>query len=163
MSLVKAVFLALALAGVTSAAGAAPLPPGSLPTPLRSWVPWVMHGHEMLACPAPYNREQDADAEATPSCDWPSHLELQVNAGGAQFRFDVQVFGTPTLIELPSPLFNLALLAAEAAGRGAGLGEAAVRRMRSDLVFDPGPAQRDLNYAPRMFCPAAAMFETRED
>ena len=69
----------------------------------------------------------------------------------------------PTLVELPSPLFNLALLAAEVAGRGAGLGEAAVRRMRSDLVFDPGPAQRDLNYAPRMFRPSADMFETRED
>lgn len=69
----------------------------------------------------------------------------------------------PTLGELPSPLFNLALVAAEASGRAAGLGEAAVRRMRSDLVFDPGPAQRDLAYAPRMFRPSADMFGTRAD
>lgn len=69
----------------------------------------------------------------------------------------------PTLVELPSPLFNLALLAAQASGRATGLGEAAVRRMRSDLVFDPGPAQRDLGYAPRLFRPSADMFGTRAD
>ena len=67
----------------------------------------------------------------------------------------------PTLVELPSPLFNLALLAAQFSGRATGLGEAAVRRMRSDLVFDPGPARRDLGYAPRPFRPSAEMFETR--
>jgi len=65
----------------------------------------------------------------------------------------------PSLLELPSPLFNLALLAAQASGRATGLGEAAVRRMRSDLVFDVGPAQRDLGYAPRMFRPDAGTFE----
>jgi nucleoside-diphosphate-sugar epimerase len=69
----------------------------------------------------------------------------------------------PTLVELPSPLFNLALLAAQASGRATGLGEAAVRRMRSDLVFDAGPAQRDLGYAPRQFRPRADMFETGAD
>jgi len=62
------------------------------------------------------------------------------------------------LVELPSPLFNLALIAAQASGRATGLGEAAVRRMRSDLVFDPVPAQRDFGYAPRAFRPTAAMF-----
>jgi nucleoside-diphosphate-sugar epimerase len=69
----------------------------------------------------------------------------------------------PPLIELPSPLFNLALLAAEASGRATGLGEAAVRRMRSDLVFDIAPAQRDLGYAPRLFQPTAAMFDPPAD
>lgn len=68
----------------------------------------------------------------------------------------------PKLIELPSPLFNLALFVAHAAGRGTGLGEAAVRRMRSDLVFDPMPARRDLGYAPRPFRPSAEMFESRD-
>lgn len=67
----------------------------------------------------------------------------------------------PTLVELPSPLFNLALAAAKLAG-GTGLGEAAVQRMRTDLVFDAAPAQRDLGYAPRAFHPTARMFETRE-
>ena len=69
----------------------------------------------------------------------------------------------PALIELPSPLFNLALLVAQASGRATGLGEAAVRRMRSDLVFDAAPARRDLGYAPRQFRPSADMFETDED
>ena len=67
-----------------------------------------------------------------------------------------------TLIELPSPVFNLALAAAKFAG-GTGLGEAAVQRMRSDLVFDDAPARRDLGYAPRAFQPTARMFEVRED
>ncbi|WP_408952557.1 SDR family oxidoreductase [Lysobacter sp. Hz 25] len=63
------------------------------------------------------------------------------------------------LIELPSPLFNLALLAAQATGRASGLGEAAVRRMRGDMTFDAGPAQRDFGYEPRAFRPSAEMFE----
>lgn len=69
----------------------------------------------------------------------------------------------PRLIELPSPLFNIALAAAKLTGRGTGLGEAAVQRMRSDLVFDAAPAQRDLGYAPRRFAPTAKMFEAREE
>src|SRR5688572_16770832 len=67
----------------------------------------------------------------------------------------------PKLVELPSPLFNLALFAAQLTGRGTGLGEAAVRRMRSDLVFDASPAQRDFGYQPRPFRPNADMFEPR--
>ena len=67
-----------------------------------------------------------------------------------------------TLVELPSPLFNLALAAAKLAG-GTGLGEAAVQRMRTDLVFDDAPARRDFGYAPRAFMPAARMFEPRDD
>ncbi|MDQ6684629.1 MAG: hypothetical protein M3Z16_05820, partial [Pseudomonadota bacterium] len=99
MKVVKALFFALAFSGGASSAAAAPLPAAALPTPLKTWVPWVMHGHEMLACPAPYNRERDAEAGS--SCDWPSHLELQVSAAGAQFRFEVQVFGTASLVVLP--------------------------------------------------------------
>ncbi len=67
----------------------------------------------------------------------------------------------PKLIELPSPLFNLALMGAQAAGHATGFGEAAVKRMRSDLVFDAQPAVRDFGYAPRMFRPTAGMFEPR--
>ena len=64
----------------------------------------------------------------------------------------------PALIEVPSPLFNLALLGAKAAGQATGFGEAAVRRMRSNLVFDAQPAMRDFGYAPRLFRPTAGMF-----
>ncbi len=69
----------------------------------------------------------------------------------------------PKLIELPSPLFNAALFAAQLTGRATGLGEAAVRRMRSDLAFDITPAQRDFAYAPRAFRPRAQMFEPRQE
>ena len=68
---------------------------------------------------------------------------------------------SPRLVELPSPLFTVALLAAQLTGRGTGLGEAAVRRMRSDLVFDVAPAAHDFGYAPRRFHPTADMFEPR--
>ena len=67
----------------------------------------------------------------------------------------------PRLIELPSPLFHLALLAAQASGRATGLGEAAVARMRSDLVFDILPARQDFGYAPKAFNPTAQMFDAR--
>jgi nucleoside-diphosphate-sugar epimerase len=69
----------------------------------------------------------------------------------------------PTLVELPSPLFNAALLVAHMTGRATGLGEAAVRRMRSDLVFDATPAQRDFGYAARAFRPRAEMFQTHDE
>ena len=69
----------------------------------------------------------------------------------------------PQLVELPSPLFNVALLIAQITSRATGLGEAAVRRMRSDLVFDVMPAKQDFGYEPRPFRPRANMFEPRID
>jgi nucleoside-diphosphate-sugar epimerase len=68
---------------------------------------------------------------------------------------------TPRLIEVPSPLFALALLGARALGRVGGFGDAAVLRMRGDLVFDIAPARQDFGYAPRAFRPTARMFEPR--
>ncbi|QOW22356.1 NAD-dependent epimerase/dehydratase family protein [Lysobacter avium] len=62
------------------------------------------------------------------------------------------------LLELPRPLFALALHAARISGRASGLGDAAIARMQDDLVFDPGPAQRDFDYCPRPFEPVDAMF-----
>jgi len=67
----------------------------------------------------------------------------------------------PALYEVPGPLFGLALLGAHAMGRIGGFGDAAVARMRSDLVFDLAPAQRDFGYAPRAFHPTASMFIQR--
>lgn len=66
------------------------------------------------------------------------------------------------LHELPSPLFNAVLAAAHAAGFARDFNEAAVRRMRSDLVFDSADARRDFGYAPRPFRPTAAMFAAAE-
>lgn len=67
----------------------------------------------------------------------------------------------PLLIELPAPLFALALKTAQSRGIATGLGQAAVDRMRSDLVFDIEPARRDFGYAPRPFHPQRGMFESR--
>lgn len=63
------------------------------------------------------------------------------------------------LLEVPAPLFDAMLRAAQSRGIASGLGQAAVARMRSDLVFDASPALRDFGYAPRDFRPTAAMFE----
>lgn len=63
----------------------------------------------------------------------------------------------PRLLEVPGPLFRLALAAGRAGGRLRGMPPGAVARMREDLVFDPAPARRDFGYAPRSFRPTAAM------
>ena len=65
------------------------------------------------------------------------------------------------LHELPMPLFRLVVKAAQARGYARDLGDASVARMREDMVFAPGPAQRDFGYAPRAFKPEARMFESR--
>lgn len=65
----------------------------------------------------------------------------------------------PSLLELPMPLFQLALRTAQARGIATDLTPAAVARMRQDMVFDAGPARRDFDYAPRAFKPEARMFE----
>lgn len=64
----------------------------------------------------------------------------------------------PKLHEVPSPVFNVVLAVAHAAGFALDFNEAAVTRMRSDLVFDPADAQRDFGYSPRSFRPDAKMF-----
>lgn len=68
----------------------------------------------------------------------------------------------PKLHEVTSPVFNIVLAAAHAAGFALDFNEAAVVRMRSDLVFDPADAQRDFGYSPRGFRPSAAMFPVLE-
>jgi nucleoside-diphosphate-sugar epimerase len=63
------------------------------------------------------------------------------------------------LIEVPAPVFTMLLSVARTMGRLHGFGDAALARMREDLVFDGAPAQRDFGYAPRKFAPMAGMFE----
>ena len=69
----------------------------------------------------------------------------------------------PPLLEVPGPVFATLLKAAQARGVATGLGDAAVERMRNDLVFDGEPAHRDLGHAPRLFRPTRGMFEPREE
>jgi len=66
----------------------------------------------------------------------------------------------PALIEVPAPLFDVALHGTRALGLAGNVGGAMVARLRDDLVFDAGPARRDFGYAPRAFAPVAEMFET---
>ena len=65
----------------------------------------------------------------------------------------------PRLFEMPDPLFRLAAAAGRVAGRLEGLPAGAIARMREDLVFDAGPARRDLGFTPRPFQPTARMFD----
>jgi nucleoside-diphosphate-sugar epimerase len=60
---------------------------------------------------------------------------------------------SPRLLEVPMPLFRLALGAAHLAGRADGFGVGALARLHEDLVFDIGPARADFGYAPRAFLP----------
>jgi len=89
LALVIGVFLPMC------AAQAAAFSPADVPTPLKSWVPWVMQGHEMLSCP---RREAQESAAV---CVWPSRLELKASGGGASFRFEVTVYGAAAAVELP--------------------------------------------------------------
>lgn len=66
------------------------------------------------------------------------------------------------LVELPLPVFELALRVAQSRGIATGFGDAAVERMRRDLVFDAAPAREAFGYAPRAFAPTASMFPRRE-
>jgi len=63
------------------------------------------------------------------------------------------------LIEVPAPLFATMLAVARVTGRLRGFGDAALARMREDLVFDAAPARRDFGYSPWKFAPTAEMFE----
>lgn len=63
---------------------------------------------------------------------------------------------SPRLVEVPAPLFAVALAGARMAGLARGIGNAAIQRLREDLVFDATPARAAFDYAPRPFDPAAA-------
>lgn len=63
------------------------------------------------------------------------------------------------LIQVPAALFNMVLSTAHLLGKLHGLGNAAVARMRDDLVFDMQSARSDFGYAPRGFKPTSDMFK----
>lgn len=59
---------------------------------------------------------------------------------------------------LPPAAFRALLSLAQTAGAARDFGDAALARMRQDLVFDIEPARRDFGYAPRAFQPAVGTF-----
>ncbi len=77
---------------------AAPLPPSGVPEPLKTWVPWVLHGQDLLACPLPFNGEGER------TCIWPSKLTLEVNADRARFRLEALVVGRAGWVLLPGEM-----------------------------------------------------------
>ena len=109
-----------------------------------------------------------ADA-ALAVCDAPAtHGKAYALPGGERLSYREMVARVlavmepaPALVEVPAPVFGLALLAARALGKVGGFNAAAVARMRSDLVFDATPARNDFGYAPRAFRPTAPMFRAR--
>ncbi len=89
---------AAALLAWATLAHAAPLPASAVPEPLKTWVPWALHGQDLLACPAPYNGQGER------ACIWPSKLTLDVNGERASFRLEVLVVGRSGWVLLPGEL-----------------------------------------------------------
>ncbi|OQA33015.1 MAG: hypothetical protein BWY57_01519 [Betaproteobacteria bacterium ADurb.Bin341] len=85
--------LALAAFFQCAAVFAGPMPVESVPDPLKTWVPWVLHGRESLKCPQNFAGIRE--------CVWPSRLSLQAADHSGQFRMEVQVFGATAAVELP--------------------------------------------------------------
>ena len=52
-----------------------------VPDALKDWVPWVLHGHEDLACP---------QVSGTRLCAWPGRLSLDLNERGGRFELAVR-------------------------------------------------------------------------
>lgn len=105
----------------------------------------------------------DLAAAAVAACDAPAtHGNGYDLPGGETLAWREMVARTlaarkpsPRLLPVPGALFALAVRVARLLGKGEGLGDAALARLREDLVFDDGPARRDFGYAPRPFRPQA--------
>jgi nucleoside-diphosphate-sugar epimerase len=101
----------------------------------------------------------DLAAAALAACDAPAtHGRVYDLPGGETLPWREMVARTlaalsprPRLMEVPMPVFRLALGTARLAGQGGGFGEGALARLHEDLVFDLGPALSDFGYAPRKF------------
>lgn len=127
----------------------------------RGWLP-LPRGADGLRQPV---HAEDLAEAALAACDAPAAAGLAFDTPGGEtlayremVRRTLAALEPPArLLEVPGPLFGLMLAALRIAGRGAGLGDAAVARLREDLVFDPAPAQQAFGYAPRPFRPTAAM------
>ena len=57
-----------------------------VPDVLKTWIPWVLHGHETIACPPAH------DDATVRQCAWPSELDLDLKAGGGSFRLRAEAF-----------------------------------------------------------------------
>ena len=63
----------------------------AVPDALQDWVPWVLHGHEDLACPR---------VAGTRMCAWPGRLALDLDERGGRFELAVRA---DRELDLPLP------------------------------------------------------------
>ncbi|MBN2886546.1 MAG: hypothetical protein JXM75_07570, partial [Chromatiaceae bacterium] len=70
----------------------------SIPESLQPWIPWVLKGHEDLACPLLTPGVSGRDAERL--CAWPGRLRLSLDQGGASFDQEWEVMA-PSWVPLP--------------------------------------------------------------
>lgn len=97
----------------------------------------------------------DLAAAAVAACDAPAAFGTDYDLpGGETLPWRDMVARTlaamqppPRLLQVPAPLFALAVRGARLSGKGA------LARLHADMVFDAGPARRDFGYAPRAFEP----------
>ena len=92
----KVLFLTLLLFFISSIGGHAFEDPArkSIPDVLKQWIPWVMYGHEEIACPGQYN---DAGERR---CVWEAVLELDLDGNGGVFSMKLLAF-TDSWVVLP--------------------------------------------------------------
>lgn len=114
----------------------------------------------------PVHVDDLADAALAAQASAATHGRAYVLPGGETLPYRemvARVLGAlvppARLLALPAPVFRAVLAIARAGGLAGGFGDAAVGRLRDDLVFDATPARRDFGYAPRPFAPTAAMFQ----
>lgn len=65
-----------------------------VPDELKSWVPWVLYGHEDELCPFLQGRSDEK------ICQWPGELVLELNAEGGRFAQNVDVLAAG-FVKLP--------------------------------------------------------------
>lgn len=121
---------------------------------------WFLIPHGATGLRQPVHVD-DLAAAALAACDAPAtHGRVYDLPGGETLSWRAMVARTlgalsprPRLLEVPMPVFRLALGVARLAGKGDGFGDGALARLHEDLVFDLGPAHADFGYAPRRFTP----------
>jgi len=80
----------LALLGLAASCLAGPMERADLPAPLKTWVPWALHGSEESPCPLLAGGD-------TRACVWPGRLDLDLGAAGGKFSQTLRVYGEPRL------------------------------------------------------------------
>ncbi len=71
-----------------------PLAKSDVPDPLKTWIPWALHGHETKSCPYIYNQASQT------VCAWATRLNVNLRKRGGRFTQQWQVYA-PSWLRLP--------------------------------------------------------------